>query len=307
MAEPQIARTLFMVDVAEIDASGGLRPLDPAWVEALGGMLAADGQRRAIEIYPKRGGGYGVIAGRHRLAAAKRLGWTTIDADILQEPALDRRLAEVSDNLHRLGLNPIDRAAFVAEQIAVLKARAGVDADATAQSIAATARWSERIRAEANDASDIVSHAYGWTDEVAEALGLNRRTIERDLELHRGLRPDVVEALRGHPIASNAAQLRTLARLTETDQRQAVELLIEGTAKSASDAVGILKQKAPPDAAKKAWNAFTGSWGRMNRPTQRLALIEILGHKSTAPELKALLKHLETPEPDASPAGGDHG
>ncbi|NBB51466.1 ParB N-terminal domain-containing protein [Rhizobium sp. CRIBSB] len=289
-----VARSIYHVPIALIDAEGGLRPLDPVWVEALTVLMGGEsGQETPIEIWPKANGRYGMTAGRHRLAAAKALGWTAIDADILDRKGLDRRAREVSENLFKLGLSPLDRAAFVAEQIAIEKARAGVAADASPQSVAATARWADRIGAEADDACATMAHAFGFTDDVAEKVGLSRRAIYRDLELHRGLRPDVVETVRTLPLANNATQLRALARLPEREQREVAELLVEGGAKGVTDAVALLKGRVVPDAAQKAWSAFTGSWGRMSRPMQRLALIEILRHSGTAPELRALLTHLD--------------
>jgi ParB-like chromosome segregation protein Spo0J len=270
MAEPNlpIARSIYHVDIDAIDAQGGLRPLDTGWVEALAVLMKRDGQERPIEIYPK-GQGYGVTAGRHRLAAARSLGWKTIDADIMDASALGRRGREVSENLFRLGLSPLDRAAFVAEQIAIERARAGVKDDVSAQSVAATARWSDRISAEADDASVIMTRAFGFTDEVAEKVGLSRKTIYRDLELHRGLKPDVVEAIRTLPVASNASQLRALAKMPEADQRLVAGLIAEGTAKGVSDAVATLKQKPQPDAGQKAWSAVASNWTRLAAPARK--------------------------------------
>lgn len=264
MSEPQVARSLYMIPVGEIDASGGLRPLDMGWVEALSGLLNRDGQRRPIEVYRKAGGGYGVIAGRHRLAAVMALGWATIDADILDEEALDRRASEVSENLFRLGLSPLDRAAFVAEQIAIEKARAGLEPDANVKSVLATARWADRIGAEADDASAKIALAFGFSEQAAEKVGLSRRAIYLDLELHRGLKPDVAETIRGLPVAGNASQLRTLARLPEGEQRAVADLLTEGTAKGVTDALATMRQRPIPDPAKKAVSAIRGNWSRLS-------------------------------------------
>lgn len=278
MSEPQIARSLYMVPVSEIDASGGLRPLDTAWVEGLVGLMKRDSQRRPIEIWRKPGGGYGMIAGRHRLAAAAALGWATIDADILDGAALDRRASEVSENLFKLGLAPLDRAAFVAEQIAVEKALAGLTEDANVKSVLATARWSDRIGAEADDASAKIALAFGFSEQVAEKVGLSRRAIYLDLELHRGIRPDVADAIRTLPVAANASQLRALARMPEGEQRAVAGLLVEGAAKGVTDAAAVLKQKPVPDAAQKAVSAIRGNWGRLS-----------------ASALKALLRDLPMP------------
>jgi ParB family chromosome partitioning protein len=206
------------------------------------------------------------------------LGWTTIDADVLDLNALDRRATEVSENLHKLGLSPLDRAAFVAEQVSIEKARAGVSEDVSAQSVAATARWADRIGAEADDASATMAHAFGFTDQVAEKVGLSRRAIYRDLELHRGLKPDVVEAIRAHPVASNASQLRALARLPEREQREVAALVVEGTAKGVTEAVAMMRQRPVKSPEQKAVSAIRGNWARLSER-----------------ELKALIRDLPMP------------
>lgn len=264
-----ISRPIYAIPTASIDASGGLRPLDEAWVEALAALMGARGQKEPIKVYARKDQpGFGMIAGRHRLAAARRLGWTAIDADLQDADALERRSDEISENLFKLGLSPLDRAAFVAEQIAVEKARAGVAEDASVKSILASARWADRLNAEADDASAKIAHAFGFSEQVAEKVGLSRRAIYLDLELHRGIRPDVAEAIRTLPVAQNASQLRALARLPEQEQREVAGLITAGTAKGVTDALGTLKQKPVPDTQKKAFSAILGNWGRLSAREQ---------------------------------------
>lgn len=279
MSEPHdfdVAKTAYKIPVNLIDPDpeAALRPLDLDWVAALQGMFTNDGQDDPIEIFQKPNGRYGMTKGRHRLAAATGLNWPTIDAFI----DLESRRREVSENLLRLGLCPIDRAAFVAELILIEKVRAGLDADANIKSVLATARWKDRIGAEADDASLTMRLAFGLTEEVAAKVGLSRQTIYRDLELHRGLRPDVVAAIRDLPVAANAAQLRTLARLPEGDQRAVTGLLVEGTAKGVTDALATLKQAPVKSPAQKAVSAIRGNWARLS-----------------ARELKALIRDLPMP------------
>lgn len=258
-----VSRSIYSVPVIEIDPTGGLRPLDQAWVEALMMLMGRDGQETPIKVH-RRAQGFGMIAGRHRLAAARGLGWTLIDAEVDDElNGIGRRASEVSENLFRLGLAPLDRAAFVAEQIAIERERAGVATDANLKSVIATARWQDRIGSEADDASVTLTLAYGFTDQVAEKVGLSRKTIYRDLELHRGIRPDVAETIRTLPVAQNASQLRALAKLPEADQRLVAGLIVEGSAKGVSDALGTLRQKPVKSPAQKAWSAILGNWSRL--------------------------------------------
>jgi ParB family chromosome partitioning protein len=265
----EIARSIFKVPVDLVDWTEGLRPLDTVWVEALKALLTNDGQRRPIELYQKADGRFGFIAGRHRWTTVKALGWPTIDADIFSADELERRAAEVSENLHKLDLSPLDRAAFVAEQIAVEKARAGLAEDANLKSVLTTARWADRIGAEADDASAKIALAYGFTEQVAEKVGLSRRAIYLDLELHRGIRPDVAEKIRSLPVAQNASQLRALAKLPEAEQREVASLIVAGTAKGVTDAVGTLKQAPVKSVEQKAVSAILGNWGRLSVRQQK--------------------------------------
>jgi hypothetical protein len=275
-----VARSIYRVPVTEIDATGGLRPLDLGWVEGLAALIKRDGLKHPIEIYAKAGGGYGVIAGRHRLAAMKSLGLEFIEADLQSAGELARRAGEVAENLFRMGLSPLDRAAFVAEQIAIEKARAGIDPNATPQSVAAQARWSDRVQAEADDATEIFAAAYGWTAAVAEIVGLSPRSIRLDLELHRGLKPEVAEALRGLPVGKNASQLRALAKMPEGDQRQVAGLIVEGQATGVTEAQAILKQAPVKTAEQKAFSAVVGNWARLSPAQQK----DLLRTKLTLPK-----------------------
>ncbi|WP_439471302.1 ParB/RepB/Spo0J family partition protein [Brevundimonas sp.] len=266
---PEIARSIFKVRMDLVDWTEGLRPLDMGWVEALQALMTHDGQRRPIELYEKADGRFGIIAGRHRWTAAQALGWPTIEADILSANGLELRAAEVSENLHKLDLSPLDRAAFVAEQIAIEKARAGLAEDANLKSVVATARWADRIGAEADDASAKIALAYGFTEQVAEKVGLSRRAIYLDLEIHRGIRPDVAEQIRALPVAQNASQLRALAKLPGFEQREVASLIVAGTAKGVTDALGTLKQAPVKSVEQKAVSAILGNWGRLSARQQK--------------------------------------
>jgi ParB family chromosome partitioning protein len=56
--------------------------------------------------------GFGLIAGLHRLEAAKQLGWSEIDAHVVTLPDLQRQLAECDENLCGTKLTPAERALF---------------------------------------------------------------------------------------------------------------------------------------------------------------------------------------------------
>jgi len=272
----EAADTVWFVPIEKIEVGKRLRPVDRIAAEGLAAVIKSEGHKDPIEVCQLPGrAGYHLVTGAHRLEAAKILGHTTIKALLVTADGADRRLREISENLWRKGLDPIDRAAFVAELHDLLKVKAGVDPTSSPQQIAGAARWQSAIKAQASDATEMISVAYGFTSEIGERLGLTDRTIRNDLFLHRGLKADVVRRLRGHPLASNASQLRALAKLSEEDQRAALDLIFGGAAKGAAEAVAILRQKPKPRPEDKAWSAFIGSWQRMSAARRKDALREL--------------------------------
>jgi hypothetical protein len=273
MAAPTLVGEIVAIPVVDIEVGKRLRPVDPVWAMALGQVMGAEGQKTAIEVCRLPGKrGFTLVAGAHRLEGARLRRWDTIEARIVGADALERRAREVSENLWRKGLGPIDRAAFIAELIQIKRTQAGVAPGEDGRKASAAARWAKD---QARDATDMMSVAYGWTADVAEMAGVAERTVRRDLELHRGLLPDVVARLRRHPLGANAGQLRALARMSPDDQRAAAAMILAGEAKGASDALATLRQKPKPSPETKAWSAFLGGWSRMSAATRRDALREL--------------------------------
>jgi hypothetical protein len=272
----KVAASVILAPIADIDVGDRLRPVDPVWAAALGAVMTVEGQDDPIKVCRLPGTTrLRLVTGGHRLEGARLEGWIAIKAIVVDSDAIRRRQQEISENLWRKGLDPIDRATFVAELYSLQKAKSGLAAEQDGRSASIAVRWSKALKDDAADTNVTVTLEYGWAEGVADQIGLSRKTIYRDLELHRGLRPDLVAAIRGLPIASNAGQLRALAKMAEADQRQAVALIVEGTAKNATDALGIINQKPQPSPEVKAWSAFFGSWNRMSAAKRREALREM--------------------------------
>lgn len=66
-----------------------------------------------------------IVAGCHRVAAAKKLGWTEIDATIFEGDETDARLWALAENLHRAELTVQERAEHIAEWIRLTGERIG--------------------------------------------------------------------------------------------------------------------------------------------------------------------------------------
>lgn len=84
--------------------------------------------------------GWNLVSGGHRHAATLLFPQLNpLRCIEVEAGELDRRQAEIAENLWRRELGPLDRAIFVAEMHEVLRARAGIGG-ISAQSIAANVR-----------------------------------------------------------------------------------------------------------------------------------------------------------------------
>jgi hypothetical protein len=87
---------------------GRARGLDEAAVDRLAESMKKLGLRTPISVRMD-GDDLLLVAGRHRLEAARRLGWERIDAVHIEGDEADARLWEISENLHRAELSQIER------------------------------------------------------------------------------------------------------------------------------------------------------------------------------------------------------
>lgn len=272
---PDVVGQIILLRPDEIDAGDRLRPVDPVWAEALAGILQAEGQRTPIEVCRLPGKTrYTLVTGAHRHAAAAKAG-IQLRAEVVTNDAAERRLREISENMHRRDLSPLDRAAMLAELVAVHKVRAGLDPSADGRTASVNARWQKSLQDEADDTTATIAVVYGWNDAIADSVGLASRTVRDALLLHRRIPAAGVAELRAvaHPILNNAAQLRALAKMDEGQQRKVIRRLADG-AKTIAEAQDA-KAATPADA--KRLSAFIGAFGRMSLSEKKGALAQLAG------------------------------
>lgn len=273
--QPDVVGQIVLLKPDDIEVGPRLRPVDPVWAAALGGIMKAEGQQTPIEVCRLPGRAkFTLVVGAHRRAGAEIKGlW--LRAEVVTNDAAERKLREASENLHRRDLNPIERAAHVAELVARHRARAGIEeTDRRNRQVP----FSKALREEADDNMEIISMSYGWSEEVAADLGVTSRTIRNDLYLYRRLAPSLIDRLRSarHAILGNAGQLRALAKLATDDlQRRVVEALLAGKAKNVAGAVIAIgaSSKRAEDPEDKRFRTVIGAIARMAR-TERLALVQ---------------------------------
>jgi len=103
------------VVIAGINIGSRLREADPEKVKALAESIGQIGLLQPIHLHtPDEGDTVKLVAGLHRLEAAKSLGWESIDAILFDGDDIDCRRAEIAENLHRSDLTKAERAEQVA-------------------------------------------------------------------------------------------------------------------------------------------------------------------------------------------------
>lgn len=116
------------INVSDIDMGERLRPVDPVHVEVLGRAIMREGQATPIVVCRLPGrNDWTLVAGAHRVEAARKFDIEQLKAEIISPDKIGRRQREISENLWRKDLDPIDRANFIAELVRLAKLRAGID------------------------------------------------------------------------------------------------------------------------------------------------------------------------------------
>lgn len=237
------------IAISDIIIQERFRELSPDHVTLFAAEFAAKGQNTPIQVRTD-GEQFFLMAGEHRLAAAASLGWEEIEATIDEGISdTEARLRQIDENLVRYELNALDRSIFLAERKATYEeihpeTRKGVAGG----------------KARQGHTSDTMSFA----DDVAEKIGLDKRTIQRAVSIAEKIAPDLRKRLSGTVTARNQADLLALTKLEPAAQEKVVTALTRekepaATVKAARDevegrTVSTDPHEAQLKALRQAWN-----------------------------------------------------
>ncbi|MBM9400342.1 ParB N-terminal domain-containing protein [Gluconacetobacter azotocaptans] len=256
------------IPISDIYTGSRLRGLDPAYVSLMASSFLDQGQRTAIEVRKLHvseamecgGKKYGLIAGAHRVAAAKKTGIETIFAIVKTANQIQAKLLEIDENLCRRELSPLDRATFLAERKEVYE-----------QLHPETKNGGDRVSDQSESRFGLVS----FTQETAERLGLTARSIEIAVARYRLIAPDVRVQLATTWVAESGRQLDLLAKLGPEDQRKVAQIVLQGgETRSVADIIKVVKGTPPPK-VRDDYSAFLAVWKRAST-ADRGKIVEFL-------------------------------
>lgn len=229
------------IPVAEAKRVGG-RKVDAATVQTLKESMAAIGLLSPIVVThairndgPSKVDTYCIVAGRHRVEAARSLGWTEIDAVVVDMDAQHAELCEIDENLARAELSPSQRAQAHARReelmmelgLARPRGRPGKDAD---------------------------SASLSYADQTAASLGVSKRTVQQDLARGKKIDPEVLSQVENTRLDTGA----TLDVLAATPREMQATKLAE-LRKPIRPAPDPLND---PEAHEKQLAALMSAWNR---------------------------------------------
>lgn len=209
------------------------RSLDKQWAEALAAMFQDHGNKVAIEVR-KDGDDHVLVAGLHRLEAAKLCEWKELTVKIIEatsdKEAAEYRLHEVMENIGRRELTILDRAHHLFEFDRVMKElhpelKKGGNKQTEMSEGDRTAIFAVRL-------------------DIAEKVGLSDRSIRMAIQLWKSLSKATRERVDGTWLADHQAGLLSLAAVGAKQQANILDVLDDpdNGVKSVADAITFLEQ-----------------------------------------------------------------
>lgn len=222
-----VVLTVPISEIGELPADHYVGLIDESAIACLEARFAVEGLKSPIWV--RRNGNaartrWSVIAGRHRLRAAQRLGWTEIAIEQRADAksTLDElRSLQVTENLDRRVLRPIERALNL--MVRRQEASVGIDCAVAKNQHAAAAveRWSASATV-----ADALPGVTTLIDEAtAAACGVSLRTIQSYRKIHSAIvEPfaDLYPALNAHHLGESLSVMTRIAQEKKAEERRAI-------------------------------------------------------------------------------------
>ena len=293
-----MTRQIVTLPISLIDVGDRLRELDPDWAALLAETMKDRGLDTPIRVSEAdTAGRHRLIAGLHRLEAAKLAGWAKIDAILFSGTALEAELLEIDENLIRRELSELDRATFLARRKAVWEelhpeTRHGGD------------RRSDQVAKLGNSAEAALQQRFSAA--TAKKLGLSERVIQRAVARYAAIDPAVRKMLATSRIAEKGTELDALAKFERQQQLSIADELLdpENSARSVREAairLGLVDD-TPVSERDRQYQALLATWGKSSNVRARQDFVDYLVASATPALRKRLQAALAREE---APAGDD--
>ena len=210
----------MLVPISEIKVNAGRREADPEGVRELMDSISKVGLLNPITIDRE----HTLIAGLHRLEAAKLLDWTEIECNVSSLEGLLAELAEVDENVVRKGLSAVDFGNLLLRRKEIYETlhpetKRGGD------------RKSDKIKL--RPAQSDVNKSF--LADTSEKTGIAQRTIAENVQMAKNLTSETKAIIQNSDSKITKKDTLKLSRLEPEQQRDAASQLAAGEIKSVGE------------------------------------------------------------------------
>ena len=202
------------IKISEIKINPGRREAEPKAIEELAKSIAAVGLMNPVTLDQNNT----LIAGLHRLEAAKLLGWTEIECTAMGMDDVQAELAEIDENIVRTRLNRQE----LCEQLLRRKE--------IYETLHPEARHGMRNGQTAKNANLASLETKSFAEDTAEKTGMSKRAVSRLVQIANNLTGDARRIIEAHDMTQDTAL--KLSRLSRDEQLEAASMLAAGTMQS---------------------------------------------------------------------------
>lgn len=176
----------MQIPIEQIRIKEGRRSLDSGYVKELAASIREMGLLNPITIDRENV----LIAGLHRMEAAKMLGWTEIPCTVSSLEGLAAELAEIDENIVRSDISALEYGEILLRRKEIYETLHPETKEGIAQAISMN-------RTLGNNVSDKMSvTSKSFVQDTAEKLGVVPRTIERQIQTAKNLTPETKEIIK---------------------------------------------------------------------------------------------------------------
>jgi ParB-like chromosome segregation protein Spo0J len=225
----------MLVKVSSITIANRKRKVNPEKIKEISESIKEIGLIHPIVLHEKENR---LIAGLHRFEAVKLLGWTHIEAILINHNDLDSELIEIDENLCREDLHYLDRGNF-------LKRRKEIYEEKYPETISTKEggpfRGNQYTKVVKTLSVQTTDESKNFVEETSKKTGISKTTIKEDIQLANELIPEVQEMVKELDIPKKEAL--ALARLEDEEQKEIVEKFAVGKAESIFQAIKTKKME----------------------------------------------------------------
>ena len=199
----------MQMKISEIKINPGRRDTQQRNVEELARSISAVGLMNPITVTQDNT----LIAGLHRLEAAKLLGWTEIECTVSDADGLQAELAEIDENFVRAGLSHRELGDLLLRRKELYEA------------IHPETRQGMRNGQTAKNENFSLLQTKSFAQDTADKLGVSKRTVEQLVQTARDLTPEAKKIIRDADDKITRSDALKISRLPPDQQAEAAAVL----------------------------------------------------------------------------------